>query len=58
MPAIVETVYTAPLGINIRIVLFALSQIYKFPDISTVIPAGLLNAASKPGPSLEPGFPA
>ena len=50
-PASVLTVYPELSGVNIRIVLFPSSQTYKFPDISIVIPDGLLKEQLKPGPS-------
>ena len=49
--------YPEPSGVNIRIAVFELSQTYKLPDISSVIPLRPLNLELNPGPSTKPLSP-
>ena len=51
MPA---NVVTTPPGAIFRIVLFAESATYMFPELSTAMPWGLKNRAAVPVPLVEP----
>ena len=56
-PAMVVTVYPDESGVNMRILWLILSQIYKFPDMSDLIPLGLPKLELEPLPSEDPVSP-
>ena len=57
-PAIVDTLYPDESGVNMRIRLLSVSDRYRFPDRSSVIPYGALKLELNPGPSEDPITPA